>query len=173
MRKVFRPHIILCTVGRLFTLLLIVVPLVMLCMFTKFAFFSGEIHYEFIPHILLVIGMNILAWWVTSVLWQQIWGKLILDENKITWRCIFYPKVQIECSDIKFIAIRNFGNRNVVHVDIYKTGFQFIIITTQSLPTLPIDKVKCQKGIIKWAKNNVVCEALSDIVPTRFRNTLK
>ena len=173
MRKVFRPHIILCTEGRLFTIVFIVTPLIMLYMFVKLAFFSGEIDYRFTPLILFAIGMNILVWWLMRFFWQQIWGKLILDENKITWKCMFCPEVQIEYSNIKFIAVRNFGNRNVVHVDIYKTGFQFILITTQSLPTLPIDKIRCKKGVIKWAKSDAVCEALSEVVPTKFRNTLK
>ncbi len=173
MRKVFRPHYVLCTVGRLFTLILIVVPLFMLCVFAKFAFFSGEINYAFIPLIFFAIGLNILVWWLLGFFGQQIWGKLILDENKITWRCIFYPQVQIEYSDIKFIAVRNFGNRNVVNVDIYKTGFQFIIITSAKLPNLPIDKIKCKKGIIKWAKTRAVCDALADIVPANYRNILR
>ena len=173
MQKVFRPHIVLCTAGRLFTLILIVAPLFMLCVFTKFAFFSGEINYIFIPLILFAIGLGILVWWLMRFFWQQIWGQLILDENKITWRCIFCPKVQIKYSDIRFIAVRNFGNRNVVHVDLYKKGFQFILITTQSLPTLPIDKVRCKNGTIKWAKNHAVCEALSKMVPANFRSVLK
>ena len=173
MRKVFRPHIVLCTAGRLFTFILIVVPLFMLCVFAKFAFFSGVINYEFIPLILFAIGLNILVWWLMGFLWQQIWGKLILDENKIIWRCMFCPKVEIEYADIKLVAVRNFGNRNVVHVDIYKTGFQFILITTKTLPTLPIDKVKCKRGVIKWAKSDAVCKALLEVVPANFCNTLK
>ncbi len=173
MRNVFRPHVVLCTIGRVFSIVLIIVPLFMLFMLVKFAFFSGEIDYKFFPLVLFAIGLNVLVGWVLSYLWQPIWGKLILKSDKMIWKCIFCPQVQIEYAHIKCIAVRNFGNRNVVHVDVYKTGFQFILITTQSLPTLPIDKVKCKKGIIKWAKNDAVYEALSKIVPARFRNSLK
>ena len=147
-------------------------PLFMLCAFVKFAFFSAETDYKFIPLIVFALFLNFLVGWVLQYLWQPIWGKLILDENKITWRCIFYPKVQIEYPNIKFIAVRNFGNRNVVNVDIYKTGFQFILITTQSLPAAPIDKVKCKNGIIKWVKSDAISQALREVVPNNYRNVL-
>ncbi len=173
MRKVFRPHVVLCTVGRLFSIILITVPVFMLYIYVKFAFFLDTINFEFISLILFAIGLNVLVAYAMSRLWQQIWGKLVLEKDKIIWKCIFCQKVQIEYSNIKGIAIRNFGNRNVVNADIYKTGFQFIIITSATLPQLPIDKVKCQKGIIKWTKTDDICEALSDKVSTKFRNILR
>lgn len=173
MKKVFRPHIILYTAGRLFSIILILAPLLMLYMFVKFAFFSGEINYKFIPLIAFALFLILLDGWLLQYLWQPIWGKLILDDKKITWKCIFYPKVQIEYANIKFLAVRNFGSRNVVHVDIYKTGFQFILISTQSLPAVPIDKVRCKKGIIKWAKSEAVYQALREAVPNKYINNLK
>lgn len=172
-KKVFRPHIILCTEGRLLCIIMIFVPLLMLCMGIKFTFFSGEINYGTIHMIVIALLFMLLSGWSLEYLWQPIWGKLILDDEKITWKCLFCPKVQIEYANIKFIAVRNFGNRNVVHVDIYKTGFQFILITTQSLPKVPIDKVRCKKGIIKWAKSEAVCQALREVVPSRYFGILK
>ena len=168
-KKVFRPHIILCTEGRLLCIIMIFGPLLMLYMGMKFTFFSGEMNYSTIPMIVFALFLILLdGWLLLEYFWQPIWGKLILDDEKITWKCLFCPKVQIEYANIKFIAVRNFGNRNVVHVDIYKTGFQFILITTQSLPTVPIDKVRCKEGIIKWAKSEAVYKALREAVPNKL-----
>ena len=168
MKKVFRPHIILYTEGRLLCIIMIFVPLLMLCMGIKFTFFSGEINYGTIHMIVIALLFILLSGWVLEYLWQPIWGKLILDDEKITWKCLFCPKVQIEYANIKFIVVRTFGNRNAVHVDIYKTGFQFILIATQSLPNVPIDKVRCKKGLIKWAKSEAVYKALREAVPNKL-----
>ena len=118
----------------------------MLYMFVKFAFFSGEINYKFIPLIAFALFLILLDGWLLQYLWQPIWGKLILDDKKITWKCIFYPKVQIEYANIKLLAVRNFGSRN---------------------------KVRCKKGIIKWAKSEAVYQALREAVPNKYINNLK
>lgn len=60
MKKVFRPHIILYTAGRLFSIILILAPLLMLYMFIKFAFFGGEINYKFIPLIAFALFLFLL-----------------------------------------------------------------------------------------------------------------
>ncbi len=173
MKKVFRPHIILLIEGRLLMLLFIAGPLLLLGAGLKIGFFSGEIDYLFIPILLFAIVLGALCGFSMHFLWQQIWGKLIIEKDKITWKCLFCRKVQIDTSEIHMIVIRNFGSRNVVKYDMYKTGFQYILISAGPLPSKPIDKIMCRKGLIKWPKNPGVCPALREVVPERFHNVLK
>ena len=55
MKKVFRPHIILCVGGRIFIFVMISIPLLMLFMFSKFAFFNGTTDLVFIPLVRLLL----------------------------------------------------------------------------------------------------------------------
>ncbi len=173
MKKNIRPHVILCTAGRLFTLIMTVAPLFMLAMFAKFAFFSGRVDYAFIPLVIFALALCFLVIWIMRFLWQQIWGKLILEDDKLTWKCLFCPRVQIKYSDIKSVTVRNFGSRNAVKTDMYKTGFQFIIITSGPSPSQPVDKMRCGRGLIKWAKTAAVCDALRRVLPEKFQGGLK
>ena len=133
-------------------------------------FISGD--NGFIP--LIVIFLFIMGFFSTFILnyfWQQAWGKLILEEDKIVWRCLFRRKIEIKYTDIKRVVTRDFGSRNVVKVDVYKTGFQWLLISTDyGLPSKPIDKIKCKEGLIKWRNSDKVCRAMREFFPDRFRS---
>lgn len=150
MKKVFRPHIILCVGGRIFIFVMISIPLLMLFMFSKFAFLNGTIDIVLIPLVAFALALNVLAIWLVKYFWQQIWGKLIITEKEVIWKCIFCRSVRIRYSEIRHMSIQNFGERNYIKVDMYNTGFKFLLITTCGPISKPIDKIKCGKGVIKW-----------------------
>ena len=174
MRKVFRPHIILCIGGRLFTLLLIAIPLYMTFGCVYYGFFDGSIEIQFVLLTIFAIGLDILCVFILRVFWQLIWGKLIITSQKIIWRCPFCRTVKISYSEIAYIGVRGFNERNVIRVDIYSTGFKYLLISNKVVPyKVPINKIRCKKGLIKWAYSPKVCEVLKNVVPKQFAIVLK
>ena len=173
MKKVFRPHIILVTEGRFFLLFVIAMVAFIIYMFGYFAFFQDITDYRFIILFLIfMLGMIAFAAWLMYHFWQLIWGKLILEEEMIIWRCIFCKTVKMKYTDIKYVGIRGMGKRNVVHVDVYHTGFRYLLISSITPPAKPIDKIRCRTGVIKWAVSEKVCEALKEKVPPQWKNII-
>ena len=172
MKKVFRPHIILVTEGRFFLLFMIATVTYMTYMFISAAFFRGEINYIFVFFLFFAFGLDFLTIWLMRYFWQLIWGKLILEEEMIIWRCIFCKTVKMKYTDIKYVGIRGMGKRNVVHVDVYHTGFRYLLISSITPPSKPIDKIRCRNGVIKWAVSEKVCEALKEKVPPQWKNII-
>ena len=172
MKKVFRPHIILFLGGRFFTLFVSSIILLALVACTHFAFFENDIDIVFLVFLLIMVGFAILIAWLFDYLWPLIWGKLIITEDEIIWKCVFCKSVRIKFSDIYYIGIRNFGDRNYIQADIYRTGFQYLIISSNGVPMQPIDKVRCKKGVIKWMCSPNVCKILYSKVPEKYRAIL-
>ena len=172
MKKViFRTHPILLIEGRLFTLISLFFPLLMLCVSLYF-FFREKTPGPFLGAI-MSIGFFSLALWLMNFFWPLCWGKLILSQNEIIWKCLFYKKVKILYSDIRILVIRSFHEGNVVRIDVYRTGFEYLLISTAGLPKKRIDKIQCCNGLIKWKCSKKVCEALIERVPKQFCGELK
>ena len=169
-RKVLRPHIVLCISGRLFILLCIGFPLYFLYITIR----GCLLHPTLWPVILLCIGLIVLAVWIVSIFWQQIWGKLIFKADCLIWRCLFCRPVRINYSEIGMVVIRNFGNRNVVKADLYQTGFRFVLISKScALPQKPIDKIKCKQGLVKWQIFESNLPVLREHLPERWKGAIK
>ena len=75
---------------------------------------------------------------------------MIITDREVIWKCIFCKSVRIKYSEIRHMSIREFGDRNYIKVDLYNTGFKFLLITNCGPIQKPIDKIKCGKGVIKW-----------------------
>ena len=105
---------------------------------------------ELISLLVATIVLTALVIWPLKFLWQQVWGKLIITDREVIWKCIFCKSVRIKYSEIRHMSIRNFGERNYIKVDLYNTSFNFLLITTCGPIQKTIDKIKCGKGVIKW-----------------------
>jgi hypothetical protein len=168
-KKVLRPHIILLTEGRLFTLIMIVGVIAIVSAALYLTFSNGAVW-----SLILAIAVPVAQIYTLNFLWEQVWGKLILKEDRIVWRCLFRRKIEIKYTDIKRVASRDFGSRNVIKVDLYKTGFQWFLISTDcTLPSKPIDKIKCKKGLIKWRNSDKACQAMREFFPDKFKYNLQ
>jgi len=149
MKKVFRPHIILCIGGRLLTLLMLWMPLTLIVVCTNFALRDSS-DPKVLSLIIATIILTALAICTLKYIWQQIWVKLIITEREVIWKCIFCRSVRIRYPEIRHMSIQNFGERNYIKVDLYNTGFKFLLITTCGHIQKPIDKIRYGKGVIKW-----------------------
>ena len=170
MKKIFRPHIILLILGRVFTILSIAFIVVMISVSIYFTFFQQS--YEFLFFLFFFLGLALLNVFVFKELWQLIWGKLIVKQDCLVWRCFFCRTVKIAYEDIKYVGFHTMGSENFVRKDVYHTGFRYILISEAMPPKKPIGKIFCKKGLIKWAYSKEVCLALKDKVPKRWKNIL-
>ena len=170
MKRVVRPPMVLCIGGRIMMLLFIAFPILLLYKFVEFAI-RGEVMIQFL---ICGLGFGALIVWLLGFFWQTIWGKLIFTDTELIWKCFRCKTVKMKYVDIKRIEVRSLGDRDVVKRDPYKTGHGYILISESCvLPTLTIDKIQCGKGLIKWLKTPVACEALREHVPSQFRSMLK
>ena len=160
MKKVFRPHIILLVGGRLLTLLMAWMPLTLIIVSINLILQEPS-DPEHISFIFATVILTALVIFTLKTLWQQVWGKLIVTDREVIWKCLFCTTVKIPYSKIRHMSIRNFGERNYIKYDLYNTGFKFLLITTCGPIQKPIDKIKCGKGVIKWQNS---CKEVFDLI---------
>ena len=153
MKKVFRTHIVLATEGRIFTLLILLFALgvtyVSAWLLTEG--YTEMIFTFFVLHIIAYgCGYMTLRW-----AWQLAWGKIILTDSYIMWRCLFFKPVKIAYSDIRHIEKRAFKEGNVYkNRDYYKTGFLYFLVSSEPIPQKRIDKIYSGKKLIKFPLYN-------------------
>lgn len=178
-KKVIRPHLVLLIEGRLLLLLLALGPLAM--WYGVFAVFRDET--QGMDMTVILFGLFVAAItgccaWVEWYFWHHCWGKLIITQDAVTWKCLFCKTVRIPMSDIRYVDIRAFTQGNVVrNADIYKTGFRYLLISSKPFPKKRIDKIRSGSGLIKFRCNDKICQALYEALPDpycrRFRVGLK
>lgn len=148
-KKVFRTGLILCIEGRLFTLISLSIPPYMLFGYLRFVSIKN------ITCLFLVafsIAMLIVGIWVAEYLWQLCWGKLIILNDRVIWKCLFCKKQVIFLKEIKHLKKVHFNEGNsVANRQVYKNSFCYILISkNKNLPNLRIDKIRSGKGLIKF-----------------------
>ena len=158
MKKVFRTHWLLVFEGRLFLLLVGIASPIMCYVYFRYLIedFVSDRNY-----MMLLFGTPMyLAFWPLSIyvlqyFWELIWGKLILTDEYVLWRCIFCKPVKIPYEDIKYVKITPFKEGNVrYNRDYYKTGFLYVLLASTPFPQKRIDKIRCKKGLIKFPLYN-------------------
>lgn len=164
-RKVFRTHPILVIEGRLFSIILIFIPSFALFQYVKLMI--SEFSLVFFFATLFFASLEILSVWLLGIFWQLFWGKLIITETKIIWKCLFLKKKVMEISQIKFVCKRRFTRGNVVaNKQRYNNSYAYILITTQnSLPDLNIEKIRTKDGLIKFTMSDKLVKCLRERVP--------
>ncbi|MBQ7956603.1 MAG: hypothetical protein IJ279_01090 [Clostridia bacterium] len=152
MKKTFRSHIILVTEGRLFCLL-------MLFWFVIFyqpviQGFREKEYFSLIIFFVLVILLEVFFYVAFGkFIWPLVWGKLIVNDKGVRWRCLFKKSVFLSWDECKYIGFEAFTVGNVVKADIYKTGFSYIYFSTTPYPkefSGKINKLNCKEGFIKF-----------------------
>ena len=165
-RRTFRTHIILVTEGRLFLFLMLLIWPMML-FGTVITLIKGTDH-PFLWVVALVIFISVTIGLFAVVLpffWPRCFGKLIVTDKTITWRCLFMKSRRIELSDIRYSDIRAFTEGNVVKCDFYHTGFLYILLSKKSIPQMRVDKYRCTDDLIIFMFSRKLCECLAEVLP--------
>ena len=166
-KRTFRTHYILLIGGRFFILLLLLFPLFMLSIFVRD--YDTLTIFEIIISITFILGLLLLCLWVAKYLWHQCWGKIKLKNDSIVWKCFLCRSVEIPYENIKYVTVNSFVNENVYRsVDIYRTGFLYIIISTGEVPKDSVHKIHTKQGVIKFNYSKKLAEALINKIPQRY-----
>ena len=162
-RRTFRTHIILVTEGRLFLFLMLLIwPMILFG--PVITLIKGTDH-PFLCVVALVIFIAVTFGLFAVVLpffWPRAFGKLIVTDKTITWRCLFMKSRRIELSDIRYSDIRAFTEGNVVKCDFYHTGFLYILLSKKSIPKMRVDKYRCTDDLIIFMFSRKLCECLAE-----------
>lgn len=174
-KKVFRPHLVLLIEGRLLLLLLALGPLAMWYgVFVVFRNGTQRMDMTIILFGLFVAAITGCCAWLEWYFWYHCWGKLIITEDFVIWKCLFCQTVKIPISDIRYVDIRTFAEGNAVrNKDIYKTGFRYLLISSESFPKKRIDKIRSGDGLIKFRCNDKICQALYEALPDPYCRRFK
>lgn len=164
-KRTFRTHIILVTEGRLILFLVLLFLLVMVILPMSIL---KDLENPILVVIQVVFGLG-LAFLCFAVvfpfLWPKCFGKLIVTDRAITWRCLFMKSRRIELSDIRYSDIKAFTEGNVVKYDFYNTGFLYMLISKKSIPKIRVDKYHCTEDLIIFPLNQKLCEYLAETLP--------
>ena len=170
MKNVFYPHSILLVGGRFLTLLLSIFPLC--CMIYTIWLFIAQ---QDVTFLMVAIGIGIMevgGIYVSVCFWTQSWGKLIVTDREIIWKCLFLKTVKLDISEIKDVSTVSFSEGNAVKLDLYNTGFRYIILSDTNIPYIRVDKIKCKSGIIKVRHSDRLRDVLKGKLPRRLGKRL-
>lgn len=163
-RYTFRGHIVLFTIGRAFLLLCLFTAIIMAFQMIKFSIIEKTVELIIVTIVVILIIVPLLAFTIWSF-WPSCFGKLIVDNKSIKWKCIFMRTRKLNYDDCKYTGIKSFIEGNAVHYDLYKTGFLYFYISKKPFPNKRIDKIRCNNIIIKFQLTPKLCECLSELLP--------
>lgn len=175
MKKTLRPHRVLMIEGRFFSLLII-----LWFLFLLFAGFVLQKNNEFqstkfVLYYLFFLAVNaVLCSFLLSYFWQLFWGKLILTEDGIVWRCLFCKPIQILYSEMKYVERVEFREGNVLYWKKRRNlDYMYLLISSCPLPKKRIDKIRSENNLIKFLFTPEVAIALSETVPEPWKKKFK
>ena len=164
MKKVFRVHPLLVVEGRLCCLLFVIGPL-----FIYYFGIVSVIENPGIPSVILCCAVfaMFISFQIVGLpfLWINSFQKLVLTDEFVEWRCLFYKTRRLNISEIRYANVVAFTEGNAVNIDLYNTGFLSILLSSELLPTIRIDKIKCSDTLIKFSCSHQICIALAELLP--------
>ena len=164
-KRTFRTHIIAVIEGRLF---LFLVLLLLPAMVIPPMLIVKDSDNRVLDIILSVFLLGIAILFFAVVLpsfWTKAFGKQIVTDKTITWRCLFMKSRRLELSDIRYSDIKAFTEGNVVKCDFYHTGFLYILLSKKSIPQMRVDKYRCTDDLIIFMFSRKLCECLAETLP--------
>jgi len=169
-KKVFRTHPVLVIEGRAFLLILTIgASLLVYVMLT--AEKSGELYIDVLCYlfgIAMVVGVAL----VNVYFWRIIWGKLIITETGLVWKCLFCKKIYIPYNEIRYVELRAFKEGNSMrYCDLYRTGFMYMLISTDPLPRKNINRIESKGNLIKFpCFTKKIRDAMKEVLPSPFKS---
>lgn len=165
MKKAFRTHIILVTEGRLLALLL---PTgIMVWLYQAVKWYINTLHFVFLISILFASGMLFLCFYLAKTYWQLFWGKLIITDNCLKWRCIGCKTQTIPLENVKQLYVCSFAQGNIVR-NIYQTGFRYVVIVSKTgVQKKHGGRIKSGNGVISFPYSLRLRKSLREVFPDR------
>ena len=149
MKKVFRTHLLLVIEGRLLTSLFAAFgpSMTLLSIWLAIEVDMGVSILIFI----ISICFCLLSAFVLPHFWEQCWGKLIITDTYVMWRCLFCKPIKISYDELRYVKLTSFQEGNVYrNRDYYKTGYLYLLLSSEPLPKLRIDKIRSKNKLIKF-----------------------
>lgn len=166
-KKTFRESLFLVFGGRIVCiLLLITVPYIL---FGPSIDHSGMNSGESIFAYMSMLVLEIMGIWVLkALLWQRCFGKLVLKDDMICYRCFPLRPKTIHIQDCNYIGIADFRKHyreeNLSKNDLYiNTVCVAIFFSTEPYPQEfdgLVDQLQSRKGFIKFAYTDELAEAI-------------
>jgi hypothetical protein len=112
------------------------------------------------------VALLIAGIWVAEYFWQLCWGKLIITNDCIIWKCLFCKKQVIFPKETKHLKKVYFDEGNAVaNSKAYKNSFCYILISkNKNLPNLRIDKIRSGKGLIKFPMSDEAWRCIRNVI---------
>lgn len=115
-----------------------------------------------------------LSYWYLYHFWPLFFGELVITDTYIKWRCLFMRSCKLEFSEIKYMEIRAMGAENVVK-DIYNTGHEYLLISTEPLPDKILDKIRTsrKRRLIKFQMTPRIYRQLAEAMPEKYKSMFR
>ena len=167
-KHVFREHITLVIEGRLFMLLLLGGILIIWRLWYFDTTENGfALSFSNIKSFFSALLFSGLFGYVLHLFWYRCFGKLIITEDAVTWRCLGYFPKTIRKESLRAAGINDNRKTNVVP-DVHNTGFKSVYFSTKPYPAEydgKIDKLRNSRDFIKFPVSGKLCVCLSEWLP--------
>ena len=162
-KTIIFPHIILLIEGRLLMLLAV--------WFLCFIIYGlPEAAAEGPIYIVIAIAFIPLSLWAVYHFWPLCFGELVVTETYVKWRCLFMRSCKLEFSEIKYMEIRAMGKEKVMKYDVYNSGYEYLLISTEPLPNKIIEKIRTSRKLIKFQVTPRICRQLAEAMPEKYKS---
>lgn len=105
---------------------------------------------------------------VFAFFWPLCWGKIILYDDKIVFKCFPMPRLVIYYDQIRDIRITTWDKKTVR--DLYHTGHEYIIISTEPIHKKPLEKLYTNRKRIMFMRSQKLYQEIRCKVPKQFRD---
>ena len=114
--------------------------------------------------------MFILGIWSARWLWPNCWGKLIVEDDCVIWKCLFCKSRKLYFNDIKIARVCKFQNGNIVkNINIYNTNYGYVLLSSDhKIVNKRIDKINCSKETIKFIFSDKLRNMLEKMLPNPY-----
>lgn len=165
-RQVFREHIILVIEGRLFMLFIL-----FWMVYTPYLVYQDIPTFttpqDWFSAVFCVVLMLCGGSFFFHYFWYRCFGKLVITEDAVTWRCLGYLPKTIRKEDLRAVGINDNRKTNVVP-DVHGTGFKSVYFSTKPYPVEydgKIDKLRNSRDFIKFPVSGKLCVCLAEWLP--------
>ena len=166
MKKVYRTNPILVLSGRTLTGIALIVPIFIVGVQIKNFELNGMwIFCLTVSIVMLILGILTCKWF-----WKNCWGKLIIKNDCVIWKCYFCKTQKLYFKDIKVAKVCEFIEGNVVkNANVHSTNSKYILLSSDSnIIKKRIDKIDCCKGTIKFMLSVELGSTLNEVLPKPY-----
>ena len=121
-----------------------------------FSTFTFSDWFYYIVGLFIAVG---LGGFVLHYFWYRCFGKLVITEDAVTWRCLGYFPKTIRKEDLRAVGINDNRKTNVVP-DVHGSGFKSVYFSTKPYPPEydgKIDKLRNSRDFIKFPVSGKLC----------------